>query len=59
MIKSKRKLLDLTRIITENHIEGKLTPGSKMLKPREEIRGWKYFKEVFMVSALVGKFYFK
>lgn len=54
MLKSKRKLLDITRLITENHINGQPTPSSKELHKTDSIRGWKHFQDVFMVSSLVG-----
>ncbi|KAK9723344.1 50S ribosome-binding GTPase [Popillia japonica] len=62
-LKSKRKLLDITRTITENCLKGKPTAvyNEKMLKYNEEMsesrenkKGWPYFSEVFMVSALTG-----
>lgn len=54
ILKSKRKLLDITRLITENHIDGKLTPGSFLKKRDVEVKGWKHFKQVFMVSSLTN-----
>ncbi|XP_044272768.1 GTPase Era, mitochondrial [Tribolium madens] len=53
IIKSKRKLLDVTRQLTENCIEGAPIPGSKPFKS-SEIKGWPHFSDVFMVSALTG-----
>ncbi|XP_030763186.1 GTPase Era, mitochondrial [Sitophilus oryzae] len=57
ILKSKRKLLDLTRIITNNCIRGKPIPGqikSKHLSSTDKMRGWPNFEEIFMVSALTG-----
>lgn len=55
LIKSKRKLLDTTRTITENCIDGKPIAHSKPLrKENSEVKGWQHFKEIFMVSALTG-----
>lgn len=54
MLKSKRKLLDITRRLTENHLDGKPIIESKPLKQDNEFKGWKYFKEIFMVSSLIG-----
>lgn len=53
VLKSKRKLLDLTRLVTENCLRGKTIPGK--FKGNLENRGWPHFEEVFMVSALTGK----
>ncbi|EFA08204.1 GTPase Era, mitochondrial-like Protein [Tribolium castaneum] len=53
IIKSKRKLLDVTRQLTENCIEGAPIPGGKPLRDKET-RGWPHFSDVFMVSALTG-----
>ncbi|XP_019872109.2 GTPase Era, mitochondrial [Aethina tumida] len=53
LLKSKRKLLDLTRLLTENCLDGK--PNSKMsTKIKTDKRGWPYFKDIFMVSSLMG-----
>ncbi|KAJ8943516.1 hypothetical protein NQ318_023026 [Aromia moschata] len=54
-LKSKRKLLYLTRQLTENCIDGKPIPSTKPLKKLDpENKGWPYFQEIFMVSALKG-----
>lgn len=52
MLKSKRKLLDITRILTENCLNGKAIKYNRPI--RGEMKGWKHFKEIFMVSALTG-----
>lgn len=55
IVKSKRKLLDLTRLLTENHLRGKLLLGLKNKETsNSEIKGWRHFERVFMVSALTG-----
>lgn len=55
LIKSKRKLLDVTRLLTENCLDGKIIPYSKPIKNRNmDRKGWKHFKEIFMVSSLTG-----
>ncbi|KAL1497713.1 hypothetical protein ABEB36_008625 [Hypothenemus hampei] len=57
LLKSKRKLLDITRLITDNCIDGKPIPTSSPKRganKNKEIRGWPYFKDIFMVSALIG-----
>ncbi|KAF7265660.1 hypothetical protein GWI33_020744 [Rhynchophorus ferrugineus] len=56
LLRSKRKLLDLTRVITENSIDGKPISGSqpRTHKVENEYKGWPYFQEVFMVSSLMG-----
>lgn len=59
MLKSKRKLLDITRIVTEGCINGKpfgTTKQQKVRQEKDEVRGWPNFREVFMVSALTGSF---
>ncbi|KAJ3644549.1 hypothetical protein Zmor_022274 [Zophobas morio] len=53
IIRSKRKLLDLTRIVTENCINGKPIPGTKPLK-NKDTKGWPHFQDIFMTSALTG-----
>ncbi|KAG5890727.1 hypothetical protein JTB14_026033 [Gonioctena quinquepunctata] len=54
-LKSKRKLLDLTRQVTENCINGKPIPGGKPLRNEDiENKGWPFFQEIFMVSSLTG-----
>ncbi|KAF5293759.1 hypothetical protein FQA39_LY03244 [Lamprigera yunnana] len=53
ILKSKRKLLDLTRSLTMNSLDGKEIPG-KRFKENSENRGWPFFTEIFMVSALTG-----
>nr|XP_023026786.1 GTPase Era, mitochondrial isoform X1 [Leptinotarsa decemlineata] len=54
-LKSKRKLLDLTRQLTENCINGKPIPGGKPMKKEDvENKGWPFFQEIFMVSSLTG-----
>ncbi|KAJ8922984.1 hypothetical protein NQ315_001532 [Exocentrus adspersus] len=55
VLKSKRKLLDLTRQLTENRLDGAPIPGSpKLKKENESVRGWPNFSEIFMISALTG-----
>ncbi|XP_060521710.1 GTPase Era, mitochondrial [Cylas formicarius] len=55
LLKSKRKLLDLTRLLTENCINGKPIAGTQKTKKCEhDYRGWPYFQDIFMVSALTG-----
>ncbi|KAJ8959738.1 hypothetical protein NQ314_006162 [Rhamnusium bicolor] len=53
-LKSKRKLLDLTRQVTDNCIDGKPIPNGKAIKKDNQDKGWPYFQEIFMVSALTG-----
>ncbi|CAH0564185.1 unnamed protein product [Brassicogethes aeneus] len=53
VLKSKRKLLDITRVLTENSLDGKTIPG-KFKKIETENKGWPLFKEIFMVSSLTG-----
>lgn len=57
IIKSKRKLLDITRQVTDNCVDGKPIPGSSIRRVGVEVKedkGWPYFQEIFMVSALSG-----
>ncbi|GJQ73378.1 hypothetical protein Trydic_g13744 [Trypoxylus dichotomus] len=63
MLKSKRKLLDITRIITENCLNGKpvsvynkrmLEYNEQMSETKDNKKGWPYFSQVFMISALTG-----
>lgn len=59
ILKSKRKLLDLARLLTDNCINGVPVYGPKLNRDPEsnkEIRGWPYFHDIFMVSALTGLF---
>ncbi|KAK4874515.1 hypothetical protein RN001_013875 [Aquatica leii] len=53
ILKSKRKLLDITRLITMNSIDGKPF-GTRSNNTKYENRGWPNFKEVFMVSSFTG-----
>ncbi|CAG9863947.1 unnamed protein product [Phyllotreta striolata] len=55
-IKSKRKLLDITRNVTENSLDGKPIEHVKRNYKKEdnEYKGWAYFSDIFMVSALTG-----
>lgn len=54
-MKSKRKLLDIARLITENRLGGRIIKATSNFKiPEGEMRGWPHFQEVFMVSALTG-----
>lgn len=57
ILKSKRKLLDLARLLTNNYINGVPVDGPKLNRDQEsnkEIRGWPNFHDIFMVSALTG-----
>ncbi|XP_025837206.1 GTPase Era, mitochondrial [Agrilus planipennis] len=54
ILKSKRKLLEITRLLTENSINGKAMPNSIRKIEDSEYKGWPHFKEIFMVSALTG-----
>lgn len=59
ILKSKRKLLDLARLLTDNCIKGVPVDGPKLNRNQEsnkELRGWPYFHDIFMVSALTGIF---
>lgn len=56
-LKSKRKLLELTRLLTENCLNGSPISHIKPMSQSrnlEDIRGWRHFKEIFMVSSLTG-----
>lgn len=53
-MKSKRKLLDVTKALTNNYLNGVPFGKSGSEKKETEIRTWPYFSEVFMVSALHG-----
>lgn len=54
-IKSKRKLLDVARLLTESCLKGKPFYKKEMnTKEVSEYKGWPNFSEVFMVSALTG-----
>lgn len=55
MTKSKRKLLDVARLLTEGCLNGKPYYRKKVVKEESEFRGWPNFSEIFMVSALTGK----
>jgi len=56
LIKSKRKLLDYTRSLTENCLKNKpIASGKSMFVNDKENRGWKLFQDVFMVSSLTGE----
>ncbi|KAB0793862.1 hypothetical protein PPYR_13482 [Photinus pyralis] len=53
VLKSKRKLLDIVRLLTHNSLAGK--PIGKNEEPLDiEKKGWPNFKDIFMVSALTG-----
>ncbi|XP_017770442.1 PREDICTED: GTPase Era, mitochondrial [Nicrophorus vespilloides] len=54
MLKSKRKLLDITRLLTENKIRGEEIPDKGDFEMNEDSRGWPNFQDIFMVSALTG-----
>lgn len=55
ILKSKRKLLDLTRQLTENCLNGKPIPGTKTKKETDSAnKGWPNFQDIFMISALTG-----
>lgn len=54
LLKSKRKLLDLTRTLTENCINGIPTENRPSRPSNLQNKGWKNFHDVFMVSALTG-----
>ncbi|XP_050312704.1 GTPase Era, mitochondrial [Anthonomus grandis grandis] len=56
LLKSKRKLLDIARILTESSIDGSPVPrqGVNEECKHQEYKGWPHFKEVFMISALYG-----
>ncbi|KAK5640946.1 hypothetical protein RI129_009493 [Pyrocoelia pectoralis] len=54
VLKSKRKLLDVVRLITNNSIDGKLVAKNKEELVNDGKKGWSKFKEIFMVSALTG-----
>ncbi|VEN55914.1 unnamed protein product [Callosobruchus maculatus] len=54
-LKSKRKLLDLARLLTDNSLDGKPMPGAKTFKREDsETKCWPFFQDIFMVSALTG-----
>ncbi|XP_066256284.1 GTPase Era, mitochondrial [Euwallacea similis] len=57
-LKSKRKLLDITRLLTDNCINGKpvLVPQLKRARHymNKDIKAWPYFSDIFMVSSLTG-----
>lgn len=55
LLKSKRKLLDLTKLLTENCLDGKPILGGKPVKNSEKNKGWPNFQEIFMISAFTGK----
>lgn len=50
-MKSKRKLLDITRVVTEGRLKGVLMPNAKP-EENKNVRGWPNFSEIFMISAL-------
>ncbi|XP_028145382.1 GTPase Era, mitochondrial isoform X1 [Diabrotica virgifera virgifera] len=54
VLKSKRKLLDLTRNLTENSLGGKPIESRKFTETEIESKGWPYFDHIFMVSSLTG-----
>lgn len=54
LLKSKRKLLELTHALTDNCIDGKPIPGLTRKDKDDKIVGWPYFKQIFMISALTG-----
>ncbi|KAL3272428.1 hypothetical protein HHI36_013910 [Cryptolaemus montrouzieri] len=56
LLKQKRKLLELTRKLTENRLEGRLCSENIELDEDEVdiVRGWPFFNEIFMISALTG-----
>ncbi|KAF2879015.1 hypothetical protein ILUMI_27156 [Ignelater luminosus] len=55
ILKSKRKLLELTRLLTMNCLDGQPIMKKKLeLNECDNNHGWPYFKEVFMISALTG-----
>lgn len=57
ILKSKRKLLDITRLLTEDSLKGKSLVFKKQMDDNtNNTRGWPYFSEVFMISALTGIF---
>lgn len=53
-MKSKRKLLDIARLLTESCLNGKPYQKKEHIKNESEYKGWANFSEVFMVSALTG-----
>ncbi|XP_067011520.2 GTPase Era, mitochondrial [Anabrus simplex] len=62
-VKSKRKLLDLVKILTNDSLKSSKDVPSERRYQQSELsvkhfikqeRGWSYFSEVFMVSALTG-----
>ncbi|XP_022916981.2 GTPase Era, mitochondrial [Onthophagus taurus] len=62
LLKSKRKLLDVIRLVTEGALRGKkmLQENLEDNSEKEEIKnesdhkGWRFFTEIFMVSSLTG-----
>lgn len=56
LLKSKRKLLDITRAVTNNHLDGKPIPNVTQKSKHEDkdLKAWPNFKEIFMVSSLTG-----
>ncbi|XP_066137882.1 GTPase Era, mitochondrial [Euwallacea fornicatus] len=57
-LKSKRKLLDITRLLTDSCIDGKPVPSPQLKRTRhyvdKDVRAWPYFSDIFMVSSLIG-----
>lgn len=51
-LKSKRKLLDITRILTEGYINS--IPFDVRTRQSDNVKGWRKFSEIFMISALTG-----
>lgn len=54
LLRSKRELLDLTRSVTDNCLDGKPIQGTEQKSQKDRIKGWPHFKDIFMVSALSG-----
>lgn len=55
LMKTKRRLLDLTRSLTNNCVNGKPIPGLKFIKNEDDkTKAWSHFQDIFMISALTG-----